>query len=298
MKTKFNFFSTSSLVLILILAGCSPEETNTPNQNQLPTPDVSSFETIDSDLLLLKEAGMDLDKAAGIFSIGWNEIFRPVLEDSETGGMVFAVAFGEPNDTHRLGINMGSVFINYGDHQIELHKRVDDKKGTIYSLFKRPFGCSDQLIEFIPNEEYQFEVTGSDGFSKISFSLISPSELIDITSHNNGDEIVSGQDLTVTWEGGDPNEKVALRLMPFFRNHKDHHDNHYPIHDNIISVILDSNTGHYTFTGEQMQELLSGTDIRHAVVGVSQMDFGEVDHENGVLRTAMRNGSNVMLKVK
>jgi len=272
MKTKFNFFSTSSLVLILILAGCSPEETNTPNQNPLPTPDVSSFETIDSDLLLLKEAGMDID----------NEIFRPVHEDSETGGMVFAVAFGEPNDIQRFGINMGSVFINYGDHQIELHKRVDDRKG--------PFGCSDQLIEFIPNEEYQFEVTGSDGFSKISFSLISPSELIDITSHNNGDDIVSGQDLTVTWEGGDPNKKVAVRLIPFFRRHIDHHDNHYPIHDHIISVILDSNTGHYTFTG--------GTDVRHAVVGVSQMDFGEVDHENGVLRTAMRNGSNVMLKVK
>jgi len=250
MKTKINFFPVSILVLMLILVGCSPEGTNTPNQNKLSNPDMSSFETVDSDLFLLKEGGMDIDDAAGIFSIGWNEIFRPVHEDSETGGMAFAIAFGEPNDLHRFGINMGSVFINYGDHQIEMHKRVDDRRGTVYSLFKRPFGHSDQLLEFIPNKEYQFEVTGSDGFSQISFSLISPSELIDITSHNNGDEIDHGQDLTVTWEGGDPNEKVALRMMPFFRRHKDHRDNHFPNRDHIIFVILDSNPGHYTFTTE------------------------------------------------
>jgi len=31
---------------------------------------------------------------------------------------------------------------------------------------------------------------------------------------------------------------------------------------------------------------------------VSQMDFGEVEHENGTLHTAMKNGSSVMLRIE
>lgn len=101
------------------------------------------------------------------------------------------------------------------------------------------------------------------------------------------------QDLTVTWEGGNDDGKVALRLMPHFRRHRDHHDRlHF---DRIIFEILDTNTGEYTFTSEQIQELLNGVDARHFVLGVSQMDFGEVEHDNGVLHTAMRNGNSVML---
>ena len=91
---------------------------------------------------------------------------------------------------------------------------------------------------------------------------------------------------------------VALRLMPHFRRHNHHRDNHHPHPDHIIFVILDSNPGHYTFTAEQIQELLNGIDTRHFVLGVAQMDFGEVEHENGVLRTAMRNGNSVMLSVE
>ena len=298
MKIKINFLSVSILVLFLILVGCSPEKINTPDQNLLSTPDMRSFETIDSDLFLLKEGGMEMDDAAGIFSIGWNEIFRPFHDESEIVGTAFAVAFGEPNDRHRVGINIGSVYINYGDQSIELHKRTNDFRGVTYTLFKPPFGHSDQLLEFIPHKEYQFEVIGSDGFSHISFSLISPSELIDITSHHHGDVIEPGHDLTVTWEGGNPHEKVALRLMPHFRRHNDHRDNHHPRPDKIFFIILDSNPGHYTFTAKQIEELLNGTDTRHFVLGVSQMDFGEVDHPNGILRTVMRNGNSVMLSTE
>jgi hypothetical protein len=31
---------------------------------------------------------------------------------------------------------------------------------------------------------------------------------------------------------------------------------------------------------------------------VSQMDFGEVEHEKGTLRTAMRNGNSVMMRIQ
>ncbi|MCW8804750.1 MAG: hypothetical protein OQK57_10145 [Ignavibacteriaceae bacterium] len=47
-----------------------------------------------------------------------------------------------------------------------------------------------------------------------------------------------------------------------------------------------------------MQELLSGSDAWYIVVEVSQMDFGDVEHENGTLHTAMRNGNSVMLRIE
>ena len=279
---------------VFVFTACN--EVNSPQRDSFLADKNNSFETIDSDLFLLKEGGMDIDASAGIFSIGWNEIFRPFDDERHIMGMAFAVAFGEPNDRLKFGLNMGSVFINYGDHQMELHKRTNDRRGTMYSLFKRPFGDSDQLLEFIPNTEYQFEVTGSDQFTPITISLTSPSSLMNITSHSFGDVIDPTQDLTVSWEGGNDDGKVALRLMPHFRRHKDRHDRlHF---EHIIFEILDTNTGEYTFTSEQIQELLNGVDARHFVLGVSQMDFGEVEHDNGVLHTAMRNGKSVMLAVQ
>jgi hypothetical protein len=42
--------------------------------------------------------------------------------------------------------------------------------------------------------------------------------------------------------------------------------------------------------------MLSGSDAWHIVVEVSLMDFGAVDHENGTLRTAMKNGNSIMMR--
>ena len=66
----------------------------------------------------------------------------------------------------------------------------------------------------------------------------------------------------------------------------------------FVIQILDTNTGEYTFTAERIQELLNRVDARHFVLGVSQMDFGEVEHDNGILHTAMRNGNSVKLLVE
>jgi hypothetical protein len=65
----------------------------------------------------------------------------------------------------------------------------------------------------------------------------------------------------------------------------------------VIFVILDANTGTYTFSAEQIQELrrIPANGLR---AEVSQMDFGEVEHENGTLRTAMRNGNSVMMRIQ
>jgi len=43
---------------------------------------------------------------------------------------------------------------------------------------------------------------------------------------------------------------------------------------------------------------LNGFTINGLRAEVSQMDFGEVEYENGTLHTAMRNGNSVMMKIQ
>ena len=279
---------------------------NSPEDRFSDFEENSSFQTIESDLALLKDGGMPVDESDGVFSIGWNEVFRPIDDESHIRGMAFAVAFGEVNDFYKFGLNMGSIFVNYADNQIELHKKTNDRRGTMYSLFKKPFGHSDQLLEYIPGIDYEFQVTGSDAITAFSFSLMSPSALMDITSHEHGNVIDPSQDLTITWDGGNADGITAVRLMAHMRQDKGPRGKgpkgprppHHPHPDHIIFVILDSNTGEYTFSSAQIQELLSKNDSAHLMVGVSQMDIGEVEHDGKVFHTVMRNGNSVKLKVE
>lgn len=305
MKLKISIIF-SLLAITLLLFGCK-SEVNSPDRNDLLN-DQLSFETVDSDLALMKDGGMPIDSAAGVFSIGWNEMFRPFENNSEVKGMAFAVAFGERETDllhlRKYGLDMGNVLINYAGNQIEMHKKFHAMRGVAYDLFERPFGgCNpENLLEFIPNAEYQFEVSGSEAFAPITLTLISPSALMDITSHTNGQVIDPTQDLTINWEGGKEG-KVGVRLMPHLRPPRGPHGGHgepppphHPPFDRIIFVILETNTGTYTFTAEQIQELLNGIQADGLMSEVSQMDFGEVQHENGKLRTAMRNGNSVLLR--
>jgi hypothetical protein len=305
MKNKFNLI-IAAVFAIIFLFGCE-SEVNSPDGNQLST-DQLSFETVDNDLALLKDGGMPLDSAAGVFSIGWNELFRPMEDSSEIRGMAFAVAFGERGTDllhfRKFGLNMGDVFINYSGNHIQMHKKFHEMRGVAYDLFERPFGgCNpENLLQFIPNTEYQFEVTGSEAFAPITITLTSPSALMDITSPTNGEIIDPTQDLTINWEGGNTG-KVALRLMPHLRPpHRRPHGGHGepplppPPFDRVIFIILDNNPGTYTFTAAQIQEMLNGIQTDGLMAEVSQMDFGSVEHENGTLRTAMRNGNSIMMR--
>jgi hypothetical protein len=302
------FILIFTILFATLFISCN--EVNSPGENLFQQED--SYEVIGSDLDLLKEGGLDIEGADGVFSIGWNEIFRPFKHGSEVMGTAFAAAFGEDAGTfphfRRVGIDMGSVFINYTSNHIEMHKHSDERRGTAYTLFKKPFGRSSEILEFIPNEEYEFEVTGSEQFSPVSFTLTSPEALMDITSHNHADEIDPAQDLTLTWEGGVADEKVAIRLMAHFRGHhgqRGPHGNHDPKGppprspmETVIFIVLDTNPGEYTFTAEKVQELLRNKGTQHIVAGVSQMDFQEVEHEGKLLHTVMRNGNSVMLSTQ
>jgi hypothetical protein len=126
---------------------------------------------------------------------------------------------------------------------------------------------------------------------------------MNITSHEHGNVIDPSQDLTITWEGGNADGKVAVRLMAHMFKDKGPRGKgpKGPLHphpDHIIFEILETNTGEYTFTSSQIQQLLSNVDSAHLMVGVSQMDIGEVEHDGKVFHTVMRNGNSVKLKVQ
>lgn len=307
MKIKSMIVLLGILSLLLFTSCQSDPNSPEPNNN---LSDQLSYSAVDSDLALMKSGGMSLDSIAGVFSIGWNEIFRPFMDSSEVKGMAFAVAFGErPTDLphfRKFGLDMGEIFINYSGNQVEMYKHIHPRRGVAYSLFERPFGHhnSENLLEFIPNTEYQFDVTGSEYFEPITITLTSPSALINITSPDFGEIINPAEDLTITWEGGEEG-KVGIRLMPNLRHRKGpggepggrHGDPNQPMH-RVIFVILETNTGTYTFTAQQIQELIQGIPANGLRAEVSQMDFGEVEHENGTLRTAMRNGNSVMVRIQ
>ena len=308
-KIRISFITISFTLLFL---GCQ-SEVNSPEQNNLNS-DQLTYQTVDNDLAFMKDGGMPLDSAAGVFSIGWNEIFRPFMDSSRIKGMAFAVAFGERLSDlphfNKFGLDMGNIAINYSGNQVEMYKHVNDRRGIAYSLFERPFGHCDpeNMLEFIPNTDYQFVVSGSEYFAPVTITLTSPSALMKITSPVFGEFINPAEDLTINWEGGNAG-KVGIRLMPAFRPrrgpgggqggmHGGPGSDPMPPMDRVIFIILDENTGTYTFTAQQIQELINGITAEGLRVEVSQMDFVDVQHDNGTLHTAMRNGNSVMLLVQ
>jgi hypothetical protein len=189
-----------------------------------------------------------------------------------------------------------------------MHKMFHRRRGIAYSLFNRPFGGSDFLLEYVPDTEYTFNISGSDNFAATTIRLLSPASLINITSHSHSDIIDPTQDLTIIWDGGNPDGKIALRLMAHFKPEKgigingEHRPGHPPPPGphpgKAIVEILDNNPGQFTFTAEQLQRIISDFGADKFVVDVSQFDLGEVEQDGKVLHTAMRNGNSVMLNVQ
>jgi len=299
------------LFLVLAISGCK-NDVNTPEGPNADASELLKFETVESDLALLKEGGMPFPEGDAVFSIGWNEIFRPFDDDSRVKGMAFAVAFGDKNtetsNFPRYGVDMGTINIDYSGNQVQMHKMFHRRRGIAYSLFNRPFGGSDVLLEYVPDTEYTFNISGSDNFAATTITLLSPASLINITSHSHSDIIDPTQDLTITWDGGNPDGKIALRLMAHFKPERgigmngEHRPGHPPPlgphPGRAIVEILDNNPGQFTFTAEQLQSIISDFGADKIVVDVSQFDLGEVEHDAKLLHTAMRNGSSVMLNVQ
>lgn len=313
---------------VAIFLGCSDSES--PVSEQLNNETFDAYANMFSeDFNFLEANGIGVDSSNGVFSIGWNEFFDPMNNDTVTQGHALVAVFTDINSPTprpmKNGIDIGSVFISYQNNHIELQKIVNPRGGVLYSLFPR-FNTGDEL-DFIPNAVYEFEVTGSSNFGPLNIPLTAPPALMDFTSHANGDMIDPNSDLTLTWSGGSANDPVAIHILPEmvfqpvftgggtglppigdFGNggHGPHdgspgHRPHpmpqpLPIHLGIFEL-LPNNPGQYTVAAADLQNLLNNTNATRIICHVSQMNGSEVDHEGKILRTVMRNGDQLMLGV-
>lgn len=305
-----NFLAVfTGLFLVFILASCN-SDVNSPDNLNSDSIELYKFETVESDMGLLKDFGVPIVEGDGVFSIGWNEIFRPFDDDSHIKGMAFAVALSDTNTDWpffpKRGLNMGIINIDYSGNQVQMHKIFHRKRGVAYSLFNRPFGGSDVLLEYIPNTEYTFNVSGSESFSPATITLTSPASLINITNHSFGDVIDPTQDLTINWDGGNLNGKIAIRVMGLFPppskikgpKGKNMPPKPGPHPREAIVIVLETNPGTYTISAEQIQSLVSEMNAEKIVVEVSQFDIGGFEHDGKTLHTAMRNGASLVLGVQ
>jgi hypothetical protein len=212
-----------SLVVLVVLsmagllAGCDqsgPSESNEALQD-------FSYAFADDQLEMSETAGVQVDNASGVFSIGWRQIIVPEDQTTTLRGDAMAIAFdGTQNETApfrtRSGMDMGSVFLNYGENHRELNKKEGFRRGIFYCLFPERPEPTEPGLEFIPGGSYEFEVSGSESFSPVKVSITAPTALMNITSHANGDRVDGSSDLTITWDGGSADGGILIRLRPFF----------------------------------------------------------------------------------
>ncbi len=279
-----------------VAAGCS--DVTSPD-SQSSDPGASS--TIDDELSLMAAGGAEVSGGIGVFSITWDDRRHPFEDGSQSEGHAFAVGFtdeaeGAPPFCH-AGIDMGSVFLSWNETQIEVPKREGRRGEIVYSTFSPPFEEEGPPVDFVPGTAYEFEVTGSDLFDPITFSVTSPPALIDITSHDDGEQI-SG-DLTITWEGGEESEPVIVHVTA----HRPRRPGHGPRPGpgprpgEGIFVVLETNTGEYTVTEDQIERLLSGVPANMIRAGVGQHVDVAIPHGEGEIRAIVHNGDGVVLGV-
>ncbi|GAB4293674.1 MAG: hypothetical protein Kow0098_14710 [Ignavibacteriaceae bacterium] len=291
--------------------GCSDSTSTEVTASEI-TEEEYITQAYEEDLNLLKDSGIPVDEYQGVFSVGWHQFFRPYLNEEDLVGNSFAAVF-DSGYTSRppflpQGIDVGNVIINYSTNSVTLNKIFTPEGGVFYSMLAwapLPIG---QNLEFIPETEYEFEVTGSTEFDSLRFSVISPAQLISLTNLNDGQIIDPADDLTIMWEGGTDSTTV-ITISPFYwppegigaaikpgdagpppPGHK--------YFENGIVIILDGNPGQYTVSGEAISELIANTGAGMISCNVGQMNPVPFEHDGKNYMSLMRNGDRVLLDVE
>jgi hypothetical protein len=303
------FVYVSSRVL---LTGCS--ESNEPELESSDLAALNSFSAVDTDMEILEKGGITFEKGVGLFSMGWNQIFRHMVSQEDVTGHAFAVAFEEPQDEKPRpfvgGIDMGSVYINYNSSKLELQKVQGPIGGVLYALFRLPFWGIFNGLEYVPNAIYEFEVTGSEKFNPVKIEFRSPPGLLNITSHEPWQDVDVEQELTLKWEGGEKEVPVIIRVV-VLQKPEDGDDNGRGsgIGDRIkhphltrfvegIVQVLDDNPGEYTLTAETLQDLVTKSEAMGLIFSASQWSLEKTVHDNGWLMAVMRNGDMIYLGIE
>lgn len=323
------------IISVLLLIGCSNNADSTqPVTNSSGNTTVSTLASSvsQSELTLLRFAGIDNASGKGIFSIGWRQMFDPRNQTETTMGQAMAIGFDSSQSatSRRAGIDMGSVYLNYASNHLALQKHTSPHGGVMYSTMAglREGGTS---VPFISNGTYEFEVSGSDNFTALRTTITAPAGLIDITSPAKGDSIDSANDLTLTWLGGNTMGGVVIAIValpprpaegplhgpggfdgpPPPPGGGDGHrgpggggpppgGDHPPMLDSTKAIIvkLNTNPGTYTVTASALQDLISRTGMKGLMCTVSQVTVNDVDHDGGIVHVVVRNGDGVMVKIK
>lgn len=213
----------------LYIAGCS-ESTQPPmSQSTQSTLDATTSLTnsiASSEMTLLRFAGIGIE-GKGLLSIAWREMFNPCLDTTVAVGRAIAIGYDSVGKSLRKGgIDMGSVFLDYGSRHLELTKHVSHNGNVLYSSSAGPKDGRTN-VAFIGNTPYTFDISGSAGFSALNASINAPAALIMMTSPLHRDT-VSSNGLTLKWNGGGDSSGVIIAVAalppPFFEEKDDDHD--------------------------------------------------------------------------
>ena len=308
-----------------VMMGCSDgvAPDSAINENLL-----SAETVVAQDLTQLSAVGIPALTSDGIFSIGWKQFVGPAIIDAGTIGKAFAVVHDgtvQP-DTRPTGIDIGTVTLTYTSGSTELGKRVTKSGSVLYSTFGRGLRSPEALpvnIPFLAGATYTFDVTGSAAFSAGSFAITAPPSLLEITGQKDGDTFDPASDLTITWQGGAEGGEVLLRVVPHLRpaqfegrgpGGRGGHKGPGPHGGGMQNdpqmaggmgpefqkglVLTIPNTGSYTITAAQLQELLSGVQATELMVGVTQAIEKEYTHDAKSITLLLRNGDRVVLKAQ
>ena len=275
------------------------------------------------ELTVARLSGVPVDSSDGVFYIGWNPFVGPVTQDSERLGDASVVVFDTLAAITGLrstyaGEDIGAVYLNYSGNHQEFRKIQHYFSGTFYSLFPHLFGSANPGVSFAANTSYEFEVTGSSSFSAAKVSITSPSALITITSHANGQQVNADSDLALSWSGGNPVAGVLIRIIPMIIFGPDGfvqygsglrvRDGGIPpgIHDGGpdkpiqidtgYTLLLANNSGKAVIPATVIQELLYATSTLS--VTVSEFSTVEFNQDNRKYLIVMRDGDRRMVVVK
>jgi hypothetical protein len=209
-KLTIALLATGITATALYLAGCS--QSTQPSDVQSPSADMNAFvkSIASSEMTLIHAAGVRID-GKGILAISWREIFNPCHDTTFTIGRALAIGFDTTmtGGRRRDGIDLGIVSLHRDSTTLELTKHYIDG-GIFYTSGNRRDGSTN--IPFVGNDTYTFDISGSDKFSPLTASLVTPAALLDITSPHKKDTINTSNNLTITWTGGADTTGVVIAI--------------------------------------------------------------------------------------
>ena len=325
---QMSLASLLSLAVAGLVAGCN----QTPSDSSPGAIQDATYAFADDQLETSNVSGVNVDGTSGVFSIGWRQIIVPEDQTTVLRGDAMVIAFdGTQDETapYRTmsGVDIGTVSLSYGGTQRELVKKEGYRRGTFYCLFPERPQPTEPGLDFIAGGSYEFDVTGSANFSPLKVSLAAPQELLQISSHANGDQIDPSSDLTVTWTGGSADGGVLVRVRPFFLPPTDGLQARDRFREGIkqggprhqwwsegngekgfhhgpggghpfgpvrfhrgFSVKLDTNPGTYTIPADEIENILGLCGTTEIAVTVSQISASSIDHDSRSYTLLVRNG--------